>query len=376
LAKVVILKCEEYNPKFIYERIEYALNLIGFEPKKYKKLLFKPNLLMRKKPEEVTTTHPAVLEAVINLFKKEGVDFIVADSPGGPYNKKRLENIYEGTGIKEVCEKTGAKLNYNTDLVEIEISGESKLKTLPLIYPFKECEGVISLAKLKTHRMSVYTGAVKNLYGMIPGGYKVELHFRLREVERFMDLLLDLYKSVNPVLSIIDGVIAMEGEGPSQGTPRKLGVLIVSDDALAADYAASKIIGLKEEDFPLIKRAIKRGMFKEEDVVFLGENIDDVKVSDFKIPAKKDITFIKGIFPKAIEDYLKELMTPKPYVNLNLCKGCAECYMTCPPKAISIIEKKAKIDYKKCIKCFCCHELCPEKAIKVKRNIIYERFLK
>ncbi|KYO64500.1 DUF362 domain-containing protein [Thermovenabulum gondwanense] len=376
MSTVVILKCEDYNPELICEKLQYALKMIDFRPENYKKLLLKPNLLMSKKPEEATTTHPAVVEGLINILKKENIDLIVADSPGGPYNVKRLNAVYEKTGIKDVCEKTGTPLNYNTSSIEIELKGESKIKALPVIYPYKECDGVVSLAKLKTHGMAVYTGAVKNLYGMIPGGYKVELHFRIREIERFMDLLLDMYETINPLLSIIDGVIAMEGDGPSQGTGRKLGILIISDDALAADYAASRIINLSKNDFPLIKRAIERGLFKEESIRFVGDSIDSVKVNDFKIPLKKDMTFIRGILPRFLEIYLKEIMTPKPYVVLNQCKGCSECYLTCPPKAICIEDKKAKIDYKKCIKCFCCHELCPYQAIKIRRNFIYEKLLK
>lgn len=376
MSKVAIFRCEDYSVSKIQDILMRALELLDIDLTGYKKLLLKPNLLTKKRPEEAVTTHPEVLKALIRILRNSGRDIIVADSPGGPYTSKRLEGIYEATGIKKVCAEEKVELNYDTSFFETSFDKGNVLKKIPIIMPVKNCDGVISVAKLKTHRMAVYTGAVKNLFGLIPGGQKIEFHFRMQELDRFMDLLLDLYLAISPVFSIIDGILAMEGDGPSAGNPRNLGVLIISKDGIAADYVASQIIGLKKEDFPLIDRAIKRGLFNPEDVEVLGENIENLKVKDFKIPLRRDVNFTRGQLPKFFESLIKNSLTPKPVIMKEKCVGCGECFMTCPAKAISIENKKAQIDLLKCIRCYCCHELCPEKAIRIKRFFAFKTLLR
>ncbi|TYP46580.1 DUF362 domain-containing protein [Thermosediminibacter litoriperuensis] len=378
MPKVAVIRCDEYDRTLIESGLEKAIDAIDADLSGYRKILLKPNLVMRKRPEDAATTHPEVVGAMVNLLKKKGIFPLVAESPGGPYTRKRLEAVYETTGIKDVCVQTGTGLNTDISCSEISFDAGSALKKISVISPFHECDGVISMAKFKTHGMAVFTGAVKNLFGLIPGGQKIELHFRFQETFRFMDMLLDLYLAASPVLSVIDGIWAMEGDGPTAGSPRKLGIIIVSQDGIAADYVAAKIIGLKIEEFPLIKRALERGLFREENVEVnvLEGKLEDVMVSDFKIPRRKDITFLKRYLPGRIEKYVRDILTPKPVFVTQKCLGCGECYATCPAKAIAIKNKKAVVDLKRCIRCYCCHELCPEKAVRIKRNIIFETILK
>lgn len=376
MSKVVLMKCADYDPEEIREKIEHALRILKVDFADKKKILLKPNLLMRKKPEDAVTTHPTVVQAMIEILKGFSVEAVVAESPGGPYTKRRLEGIYEATGIKGICDNTGAFLNYDTSWFEKNFEEGYMLKKIPFISPLKDCDGLISLAKLKTHGMAVYTGAVKNLYGLIPGGQKVELHFKMQQLDRFMDMVLDIYLASRPMLSVIDGIVAMEGSGPSAGVPRKLGVLIVSQDGIAADFVASKIIGLNINDFPLLKCAIKRGLFREDGVEVVGDRLEEINVKDFKFPKKKDVLFLKGLLPVWLENYFKAWLTPKPVFIHKKCIGCKECFNTCPAKAIMMVNKRPVVDLDKCIRCYCCHELCPEKAINIDRAFIFKTILK
>ncbi|HHW01522.1 MAG TPA: DUF362 domain-containing protein [Thermoanaerobacterales bacterium] len=376
MAKVAVFKCEDYNAGEILKKLKLACKMLNVDFSGKERILLKPNLLMRKKPEDAVTTHPEVVEATVELLKESGLDAVLADSPGGTYTKKRLEGIYASTGMKGVCDRTGALLNYDTSWYELNFEQGRMLKRIPFISPLRECDGLISLAKLKTHGMAVYTGAVKNLFGLIPGGQKIELHFKMQQLDRFMDMLLDIYLASRPMLSVIDGIVAMEGSGPSAGVPRKLGVLIVSQDGIAADFVASKIIGLKINDFPLLKCAVNRGLFREDEVEIVGDKLEEIMVKDFKFPGKKDVLFLKGLLPAWFENYIKGWLTPKPVFIHKKCIGCRECFNTCPAHAIMMLNKKPVVDLDRCIRCFCCHELCPEKAINIDRAFIFKTILK
>ncbi|MEZ0537803.1 DUF362 domain-containing protein [Caldicellulosiruptoraceae bacterium PP1] len=376
MSKVVLLECQDYDSDIIKEKLLYAFRLLNIDLNKFQSFLLKPNLLMKKKPEEATTTHPAVVKAIGSILMDLKKDVVLADSPGGPYTQRRLEGVYTASGLKNVCDELGIKLNYDISSSVLRYNKGVMLKNIDLIKPFFNSQALISLAKLKTHRMAIYTGAVKNLFGLIPGGKKAEMHFKYQEVDRFMDMLLDILEATRPILGIIDGIVAMEGEGPSAGNPKKLNVLIVSDDLLAADYIACKIIGLDIERVPLLRVAEDRGLLEVNNIEVIGDNIDHFIAKDFKIPDSSGISFLENRIPQPIKDALNNLMTPKPVFNRNHCIGCKECFNACPAQAIEMKERKAYVDLSKCIKCYCCHELCPAKAITIKRSFLFEKILK
>lgn len=376
MAKVVLIKCQDYNSDIIKEKLLFAFKLLDINLDQFQSYLLKPNLLMKKRPEEATTTHPAVVKAMGSILMDLKKDVILADSPGGPYTQRRLESVYAASGLKKVCDELGIKLNYDISSSILRHNKGVMLKNVDLIKPFFNSQALISLAKLKTHRMAVYTGAVKNLFGLIPGGKKAEMHFKYQEVDRFMDMLLDILEATRPILGIIDGIVAMEGEGPSAGNPRKLNVLIVSDDLLAADYVACKIIGLDIEKVPLLRVAEDRGLLEENSIEILGDDVSQFIVKDFRIPDSSGISFLGDRIPKPIKGVLNNLMTPKPVFNRNHCIGCKECFNACPAQAIEMKQRKAYVDLSKCIKCYCCHELCPAKAITIKRSFLFEKIIK
>ncbi|MEG0693476.1 MAG: DUF362 domain-containing protein, partial [Oscillospiraceae bacterium] len=193
------------------------------------KVLLKPNLLMKRKPEETTTTHPAVVGGIISCLQEIGVtDITIADSPGGPYTKSALAGIYEASGMRAIAEEYDVKLNWDFGSFEREVNGGVMVKNFTLINPLKAADFIIDIAKLKTHAMTTLSGGVKNLFGTVPGLMKPEFHWRFPEKDNFCNMLLDLCSTVNPDVTFIDAIVSMEGNGPSGGTSKNTNMILAS----------------------------------------------------------------------------------------------------------------------------------------------------
>lgn len=218
-------------------------------------------------------------------------------------------------------------------------------------------DAIVNLGKLKTHGMMVYTGAVKNLYGLVHGTHKVDMHMRFVSQDTFADLLLDIHGWARPALNILDGVLAMEGDGPTAGSPRPLGALIVSDDAHAADVVGAGLIGLRPEQVPTLRRAQARGLVDPAAVQVLGEDPAALAVSDFR-PATPG----RGKF-----DTFKGLLRSRPAFDPARCVGCGQCVRVCPAHALTLAQRLPRLNRRACIACFCCHELCPRQAVDIRR---------
>jgi uncharacterized protein (DUF362 family) len=244
MNKVSIERCKGYEVSRVKNAIKKCLEPLGglssfINPGD--RVLLKVNLLMKRKPERVTTTHPAMAQAIAELVIEAGGRPMIGDSPGGYnfYNKKVLESIYDVCGMKEAAEKSGATLNYNTDMLDVSNPNGKIIKSIKAIRPVIEADKIISIPKIKTHMMTVYSGAVKNLFGIIPGSYKPEYHLRFDDAEDFADLLLDICSFAKPTLTVMDAVIGMEGYGPTNGSPKKVGLVISSTDPYSLDAVAS-----------------------------------------------------------------------------------------------------------------------------------------
>ena len=225
------------------------------------KVLLKPNLLSFHKPEEGVTTHPAVVRAVVQIVQEAGAQVIIADSPGGaiPYTKDSLKKLYEITDITQIATETEAFLNYNTEWESLPHPEGKLIKILDVIKPVLEADCIINLPKLKTHLFTTLTLATKNLFGVVPGLLKVGYHAKIKEVIRFSEMLLDILTFVKPVLTVMDGIVAMEGDGPASGSPYDLGLIIAGADTLCVDSIACGIIGLDPKKLPVVERAVERG---------------------------------------------------------------------------------------------------------------------
>lgn len=373
MSIVSIRECNSYE----YDEVKEAFNIMmkdigGLNKyiKKNSKVVIKANLLMKKSPEEATTTHPMVVNIIAEELLKIGCNVTIADSPGGPYNERALKSVYKASGMEGVANELQINLNYDTSEIKVENEKGKILKYLNVIKPIVEADYIINVCKLKTHVLATYTGGVKNLFGVIAGTAKAEYHLKMPKIEDFSEALVDICEYVKPTLTIVDGVIGMEGEGPSGGVPRKVGVLMASDNPYAVDVVACNIINLDPKSVPTVQRSIERGLLKGNlsDINTVGCPIEKKIIKDFKIPDAKSRSF----GDKAIPKFLVKGITPKPVVRKKQCVGCAQCEKVCPAKAITMINNKPKINLEICIRCYCCHELCPKKAIDVKRPLIFK----
>ncbi|WP_231968816.1 DUF362 domain-containing protein [Thermoanaerobacterium sp. RBIITD] len=369
LSIVSIERCRTYSSTEVKSAINKCINNLGGIDKYVKKsdkVFLKANLLKKNKPDDAVTTHPAIVEAVANIVKDIGAIPIIGDSPSGPFSERALKGIYESTGMEEVSKRTGAELNFITDELSVKIPGGKVIKQATIMKAIMDCDLIISIPKLKTHGMTVYTGAVKNQFGVIPGLVKAGYHLTMSNIKDFADMLIDLNNFLRPVLTFMDAVVGMEGNGPSAGKPKDIGLIIASNDVFSLDTVATSIIGLKPEDVPTVFMAQKRGYGKLEDIDIKGLSINDAKVSDFDIPTLRGFSVTEKI-PPFLSKYIDKYVKPYPEFNHEICKSCGICVSSCPPKALKMINRKPLVDLKTCIRCFCCQELCPHKAVKIKR---------
>lgn len=381
MEKVSLVSCDDYELKHVRQAIDKSFKNIGGIEKYIRpgeRVLLKINLLMKKKPEEVTTTHPVFVRALAERLIEHGAKVIIGDSPGGPFNERMLKGVYKVCGIEEVAEQTGAILNYDTSSIEVKAENSKLLGQLTVMSIINEVDKVISVSKLKTHGMALFTGAVKNMFGIVPGLLKAEYHFKMPDIIGFSDALVDICEFSNPILSFMDGIIGMEGDGPSAGTPKKVGIVLASASPYDLDVVASSLIGLNPLDVPTIKRCVERGICSGslKDIEIVGEEMENFIIREFKVPNIRSVHFFQGKLPIPLEKRLNVLFQPKPIFDHQTCIGCQDCVESCPPKTISMVNNKPVVNMDNCIRCFCCQELCPQKAVKIHRPWLLDKIMK
>ncbi len=380
-SKVILKYCPEYTAGVEGLLKEGIQELGGMEAfvKPGQRVLLKVNLLMKKRPEEAVTTHPSVVEAVVRLVQEAGGIPIIGDSPGGPYTASALQAIYSRSGLKEVAERTGAELNLDVGQ-EVVSHPEGKLvKSLTVTKSVLDADVVIPLSKLKTHGMMTFTGAVKILFGVIPGLLKAEYHLRMPDVRSFADLLVDIATWVKPTLSIMDGIVGMEGDGPSAGKPRSIGALLISEDPFALDVAATHLIGMKPEKVPTIIAARERGFVSRiEEVKLCGDARSLWRIQNFVAPKTVSLNFLDMVpLPPSVKTFLLNRVRPRPVFQHDLCVGCSDCVKNCPPQALVLNEKnRPQVNLDACIRCFCCQELCPHQAVEIVKPRLARRLFR
>ncbi len=366
--RVSIAKCDAYEPDMVKNAITASLdNLGGISEfvKPGERVFVKINLLMASKPEDAVTTHPTVINAVVRILEGAGCKVIVGDSPGGPSTKGRLERAYRKSGIIQALEGTNAELYMGLEGVRFSYPDGKLIKSFEILKVFGEVDKIITLPKLKTHMLTGFTGATKICYGFVPGMAKATYHSTLPDPDDFSDMLLDLTQLINPTLSIMDGVIGMEGKGPSGGEPKKVGVIIASQSPAALDIVAANMVGLDPKNLPILRNAIQRKMTpaKVDDIIIMGEPIGSFSEIKFEPAVRKKKRGMR--IPRPLRRFLVKRYMNKPVPHPERCIGCGDCMRACPRECIQMIDKLAVMDYEKCIRCFCCHELCPERAIDI-----------
>ena len=340
------------------------------------RIVLKANLLRAAPPESAICTHPAVVEAVARLVKEAGGTPVICDSPGGALHKEAvLRSLYEKTGMAAAAAAAGAELSMDSSTRTVSLPEGKVLRQAEIITPVAEADGVIDLCKMKTHVLMSMTGAVKNLFGVIPGLSKVGYHATHPDHATFADVLLDLTGYVKPRLSLMDGILAMEGDGPgSSGTPRQAGLLLAAANPLALDTAAGAIMNLPRQDNPVLLAAERRGLTpcRMEDVELIGGTVEELRMADYKFPAstKSNLMDFLGPLARPAERLCKKALSQTPRIDGAKCVGCGICAKSCPGQAIAMTApgKKARISQKACIHCYCCHELCPQKAVELHQS--------
>ncbi|MBQ8248604.1 MAG: DUF362 domain-containing protein [Clostridia bacterium] len=379
---VCLDRVESYDVDLIENLLRCQLNKLGVKDMfNDKRVVIKPNMVMKKSPEAAATTHPAVLEAVIRILKETAAEIIIAESPGGLYTAQTLSAAYKGCGLYEVAEKYGVKLNFDTSSKNVNAPLAKTSKMFDIISPILDSDVIVNLAKLKSHSLTGYSGAVKNYFGTVPGVTKFEMHARFPDYNDFSSMLVDLCEmlhSEKKTFNILDGILAMEGNGPTGGEPRKLGCLLSGVNPFTVDIVGTSII--KAEGIIMLEEGVRRGYCPEkaEDVTLIcDETVGDFTVDDFAKPdtKRKGGSSLLAKLPTMFGGRLNSWLQPRPVINKKLCVGCGECERSCPKHTIEIRKnsngkKQAYIIDEACIKCYCCQELCPFKAVKIKKNPI------
>ncbi|MDO8663036.1 MAG: DUF362 domain-containing protein [Candidatus Omnitrophota bacterium] len=364
-SQVSIIKCANYNLSLVEASVRKAIGLIGgvtHYVKPGSRVLVKPNMLMAKEPEFGIGTHPEVVRAVIRVLKDISCRIFVGDGPS--VWGKEIENVdevYRRTGITKICEDEKVEL--------VKFEKRRMREKFPLTTWLDHCDYLINLPKFKTHELTLLTGAIKNNFGLVSGTFKTELHKNYFQREDFAKILVDIFAEAKPGLTIIDGVTAMEGDGPAtSGKLRDLGLLLAGGDCVALDSVMAKIMGIEPCDVLTTKEAARRGLGRADlnSIEILGEKIEGLNIRPFLLPSSISLS---RKLPKPVISLAKKLIKYYPYPVRKNCTRCTACIKICPNNCISMRKKGIIFDYRKCIACFCCQEACPSKAIKVKKSL-------
>jgi uncharacterized protein (DUF362 family) len=259
-----ITKCKTYNEQELFQALDCVVDLSEFV-KEGQKVLIKPNLLEAFTPDKAVTTNPHLVKVVVEIIQDLGASVVIADSPRWGFSKKRLNEVYEKTQMKWVSEQTGCELNQDRSSIDIP-SKTDITKTLKVLTVVNEADVVINMCKVKTHTAAMMTCATKNLYGYIPGFTKAKYHLKKSGITNLGNILIELNEFKTPALNIVDGVIGMDGQGPDNGDPKELGILMVGDNVFEIDHVVCRIIGIDPDQVLYLKRAKEQGKLKENDI--------------------------------------------------------------------------------------------------------------
>ena len=373
-SKVAIIPCSSYDRDTVYRAVKQGIELLGGVNhllKKDRRVLLKPNLLAPDPPEKGSTTHPSVFYGVGAVVRNNGFEAVYGDSfavGSGLFVAKR-------NGIHSVAKELGINNVPFKQSREVRVKNAIQNPVFQIAEEVFETENFINIPKLKTHGLTIMTGALKNIFGAIPGLLKPEFHMKLPSPDLFTNMIVDLNRVIKNNLIVMDAVESMEGNGPRNGTLVHTGIIIISDDPAAVDATGARIMGIKPESIPLIKKAGNAGIgnIEEERIEYLGASVKDFTIKKFTFPPPTKINKNSSSKTGGITRTLRNWFIPKPVIDHNSCTKCGNCVRICPvtPKALS--QNKGEVpryNYNLCIRCYCCQETCPEGAISIKVPVL------
>ncbi len=371
--KVALAKCPDYSRANVERAVGELLGLlggVGTFASPGAGVFLKPNLLAGRPPEDAVTTHPEVVRAVARAVLDAGAKATVGDSPG----IGSLAEVAAKSGITAVADELGIPLGPLTEAIAVPRPPGARFRKLLLARRVLDADLVINLPKVKTHQQMFLTLAVKNLFGCVVGREKIAWHLNAgRDARLFARALVEICHAVAPGLNIADGVVGMEGSGPSHGAPRRFGFLAASADPFALDAALTWLLGFRKEDVPVLAAAdeartdgLDVGWADIECVELVGCDPLEIRAHRVRPPPSRRLMFVPGIFAGVA----RRLFTVRPRVRRAQCRLCGVCAESCPAGAMKIVDRRIRIDDTLCIRCFCCQELCPHGAVQVSRGVL------
>jgi uncharacterized protein (DUF362 family)/Pyruvate/2-oxoacid:ferredoxin oxidoreductase delta subunit len=376
-SQVSISECKSYDQPVIAAALEKALDLIGglgSIVKPGQTVLLKVNALSNTPPDKAATTHPAIVSALVKMVLKLGATPVVGDSPGDA--SANIDKTMRENGIKPAAEEAGGKMvNFHRCGVR-EIKSPSNNKnvgTIKLANAVLDADVVINLPKLKTHGLTVFTGAIKNLFGCVTGFSKAKFHAAAPDAAELSKSFVDILEITKPALNIMDAVWGMEGSGPQVGDPRFMGAIMASRDATALDAVAASAIGCDPLSIATTRIAGERGLGKSrlEEIEVLGWELKKITHKDWRKPpgVHRLLRYIPKFAYRLLRPILDQLGID-PVIIQEKCTRCRICLNNCPTHTIHEKNGKIYVDHRDCIMCYCCHELCPHRAIRLKRRLL------
>jgi uncharacterized protein (DUF362 family)/Pyruvate/2-oxoacid:ferredoxin oxidoreductase delta subunit len=361
-AGVAIERCPSYSAEDVGAAVRRVLDLSLADRVREiegKLVLVKPNLLAAREPERGITTHPVVVGALIDYLRGKGADVVVGDSPAGAL--RGVGRVWEKTGMLHLCKSK------DVPLVNFEAAGwitqSVEGRTYQISRAVLAADYIVNLAKFKTHVLTLLTGAIKNMFGCVPGFRKSALHLAHPRPRPMSKALVDIFSLVPPWVSLADAVIAMDLDGPSSGRLRNLGFIAASTDSVALDAVLARVAGIDPLEVPTTAEAFRRGLGEASlsRIVFPCLEPEEVAPVDFKVPGNWKFSLIPGFAGRLLSRFL----WVKAAIDPDICTGCGECLDVCAARAIVIEGAKAVIDHRLCTSCLCCHEACPVGAVQV-----------
>jgi uncharacterized protein (DUF362 family)/NAD-dependent dihydropyrimidine dehydrogenase PreA subunit len=369
-SEVAVVRCSSYDCDEVKESVYSSINIAGGIKSLHigngDRVLLKVNLLSARKPEDAVTTHPSVAKAIIEYFQDAGADVVLGDaSAAGPIETRKALKV---SGIEQVAKETKARA------VNFEAEGFSKipapegamqLSEVHVAKPVLDAQLIVSVPKLKNHTMTMFTGALKNMFGTVPTATRMKLH-ALGNPRLFAQGIVDICAAIKPRLAVMDGVVGMDGNGPSFGSIKKVGIIAASRDSVALDAVCSSILGYKENEIPITVEAARRGLGRGalRDIQVRGIDLDGLDVSWDKVGAMP----LDRVPSRLIRTMMKLIYT-RPKLIRNNCTRCATCASHCPVNAIRL-NPYPVLDYNKCLRCFTCNEVCPSGAYELRKSLV------
>lgn len=365
---VSIVACSDYDQGRVSAAVNKAIELAELAPAfaPGKSVLIKPNLLSTRPPEDAVTTHPSVVRAVAELALRNGCKPAIGDSP--PFageSPARWQRLVDVTGMSQIASDLGIDLKrFEDGSVELANPDGRLYHSFQIAAAVAEADVLVNVAKLKTHGLTVLTGAVKNVFGCIPGIQKGLFHVKAAEDrETFAQMIVDLCRAVNPAVHVVDAIVGMDGEGPNNGTRKPIGAVLASSDPVALDAVSAALVGVDPLSVQTTRLAHEQGLGCGDlsGIEMRGTPLDDLEVHDFRLSSG---TNEWGRIPHPIRQMLRRQLIPSPRMIRRECVGCGDCVSACPAQAITP-GNPPSVDYQKCIRCYCCHEVCNFGAVKL-----------